>query len=260
MPLCRAVLNSLGHNLLPKIKDLPSLERPREKALRYGIESLSNHELLAIIINSGTTHSSAIDIAYAMLSECHGLFNLVKKPFPDLINYKGIGKEKALKISATFEVAKRFNTLQQENEEIVENSEQIFLKYAPKMSFLTQEEVHLIILNKKKKILHEVNLFKGTSGAVNFSVSQIIREIIIHEGSCFYLIHNHPSGNVHPSEDDAFLTSELIRECKKVNVLLLDHLIIAPNQYFSFKDSKITEMTKEKMNLRDYEKENNEKK
>ncbi len=223
---------------MSKIKELPELERPREKALRYGIESLTNYELLAIIINSGSPNNSAMDIAYAMLSDNHGLFNLVKKPFSDLTNYKGVNKGKALKISATFEIAKRFNSLQAIDDDVINDPHQVFARYLPKLSFAIQEQVFLIVLDKNKRVLHEVNLYKGTPQGVSFSVTQIIRQIIIHGGVYFYLVHNHPSGDLNPSSDDTFLTTELIRECKKVGILMVDHLIISHNGYFSFKQSR----------------------
>ena len=94
-----------------------------------------------------------MDIAYAMLSDNHGLLNLIQKPFSDLTNYKGIGKEKALRISATFEIAKRFSSLQSFDNETINEPEQIYKKYLPILSFSNQEQVFLIILNKKKKYL-----------------------------------------------------------------------------------------------------------
>ena len=228
---------------MSKIKDLPALERPREKALRYGVNSLSNYELLALIISSGSPNNSAMDIAYAMLSDNHGLFSLVKKPFPDLLNYKGVGKDKAIKISATFEIAKRFNSLHENDEEAIVESEQVFRKYLPILSFSTQEQVYLIVLNKQRKTLHEVNLYKGTQNSVNVSIPHVIQQILMHGGSHFYLVHNHPSGVLDPSEEDTFLTTELIRESKKVNITMVDHIIIGHDGYFSFKDSKIYVIT-----------------
>ena len=223
---------------MSKIKDLPALERPREKALRYGVSSLSNYELIALIISSGCANSSAMDIAYAMLSDNNGLFSLVKKPFPDLLNYRGIGKDKALKISATFEIAKRFNSLQSDEKEVIDDPIQLFNKYLPILSFSNQEHVYLVILDKRKRVVHEVNLYKGTLDSVEVSTTQIIQQIMIHGGSYFYLIHNHPSGEVEPSEDDMIITTELINECKKVGICMLDHLIIGTDGYFSFGRSR----------------------
>lgn len=224
-----------------KIKDLPTLERPREKAFHYGIETLNNYELLALIIGSGSPGFSALDIAYAMISDSHGLFSLINKPLTDLVNYRGIGKEKAVKIIASFELAKRFPNLKKDEEIVIENSSDLFKRYYPMLSFSHQEHLYLVILDKKKRIIHEVNLYKGTKTAVNVSNMEIIQQIIVHSGYYFYLIHNHPSGNASPSEEDMFVTTELIRECKKFNVILLDHLIITKEGYFSFLSAKFYE-------------------
>lgn len=219
---------------MAKIKELPVLERPREKAYRYGIEKLSDHELIAILIGSGSMNNSAVDIAYQMIRDSHGLFNLVQKPFSDLVNYKGIKKDKAVKIIAAFEIAKRFNSLTPNEEEIPINSEYIYQKYQSRIANCIQEHVYLIILNKKKQIIHEVNLFKGNERSVNYSITQIIQQVLIHNGSYFYIIHNHPNGTLYPSEGDMNFTSMLIREAKKLKIQMIDHLIITNHGYFSF--------------------------
>ena len=218
---------------MAKINELPPLERPREKAKRYGIESLSDYELLALLINCGTPENSAIDIAYQMLSDSHGLTRLVNKPLSDLKNYKGIGSDKAIRIMGCFELAKRINH-QGINEEIINSSEQVYERYKTLFSYTQKEYVYLVILDKKKKVLHEVNLYKGTSDSVTCSSLEIIQQVIIHNGRYFYLLHNHPSGEPFPSNADLAFTGDLIKECKKFQINMLDHLIISPKGYFSF--------------------------
>ena len=217
-----------------RIRDLPSLERPREKAFHYGIDKLADHELIALLIGSGTTDSSAIDIAYEMIKESRGLYSLVQKPFSDLLNYKGIGRGKAVKIIAAFEIAKRFNSLAPFEESAEINTEYIYQKYRNLIGNSPQEKMYLVILNKKKKIVHEVNLYKGNETSINCSISQIIQQVIIHNGNFFFLVHNHPSGHLMPSNDDISFTSEVIRESKKFRITMLDHLIISQQSYFSF--------------------------
>lgn len=219
-----------------KIIDLPELERPREKALRYGINKLSDYELLALLISSGCKEASAVDIAYQMLSENNGLSNLVTKPFSDLVMYKGMGKRKAIKIEAAFEIARRFNSLEKCSKEQAENSLYIYQRYKDKIisKNFSQEMLYLIILDKRKRILHEINMYKGNENSVNCSSRQIIQQILLHNGHYFYLIHNHPSGMLEPSEDDVFFTVTLINECKKLEIEMVDHLIISPSGYYSF--------------------------
>ncbi len=229
---------------MARIHDLPELERPRERALRYGIESLSNHDILALLISSGCRDKSAMDIAYDLLSQSRGLNNLVNMPFVDLLSHKGIGKNKAIKIVAAFELAKRFQISQVENK-IVEDSEEIYQRYKHVLSNSNQEHVYLIILNRKKQIIHEVNLYKGTEDSVNYSHLHIIEQIILHRGAYFYVVHNHPNGSLSPSEDDIFFTTELIRQCNKFKIVLLDHIIVSRNGYYSFSKQLPTSKTTE---------------
>ena len=219
-----------------KIIELPKLERPREKALYYGIEKLSDYELLALLIGSGCKDSSAIDIAYAMLRDSNGLASLVNKPFSDLLSYKGMGRNKAIKIEAAFEIARRFQSLKKGEVEKVVDGRVIYEKMKTSMLFKnsTQEHLYLIILDKQKNIIHQVNLYKGNESSVNYSSLQIIKEVLLHNGHFFYIVHNHPSGILEPSQDDIFFTINLINESRKMKITMLDHLIISENGYYSF--------------------------
>ena len=219
-----------------KIIELPTLERPREKALHYGIETLSDYELIALLIGSGSKGSSAVDIAYQMLSVNHGLYYLVRKPFSDLLSFKGMGEKKAIKISAAFEIAKRFNNLKRYDKEKAEDSSHIYQIYKGKIldHNQSQEILYLIILDKEKHIIHEVNLYKGNENSINYSIKQIIHQVLLHNGFSFYVVHNHPSGKLDPSEGDVFFTLTLIQDCRKLNIIMEDHLIITEYGYYSF--------------------------
>ena len=223
-----------------KISELPKLERPREKALYYGIEKLSDYELLALLIGSGSKAHSAIDIAYAMLSDSRGLFNLVQKPTFDLLQYHGMGEKKAIKIEAAFEIARRFQNLKNDGEDKVENSQAIFLKYRHKLlvSNSIQEKMFLVILDKSGRVKHEMNIYVGNENSIRCSSRQIIQQVILHSGSSFYIIHNHPSGILSPSEDDILFTMSVINECKRLDINMVDHLIICHKGYYSFLDQQ----------------------
>ena len=225
-----------------KVNELPLLDRPREKALYYGIETLADHELLALLIGSGSKDSSAIDIAYFMLRDNKGLNNLANRPLLDLENYKGMGKAKAIKLSAAFEIAKRFQNKKYEEKEVISDSGPIYHRMKRLLGyteFPNQEVVYLVILDNKKKIVHQVNLYKGTERSVNVSSTQIIQQVIIHSGSFFYIVHNHPSGILEPSDEDLFFTTNLLKECSRFGVVMLDHLIISHQGYYSFTKHKV---------------------
>ena len=218
-----------------KIIDLPYLDRPREKALRYGIEKLSDYELIALLISSGTKEESATDIAYTMISQNNGLINVINKPLNDLLSFKGIGKAKAIKIKAAFEIAKRCQSPSKYDKEKVDSSYAIIQRYRPLfIANSYQENLYLVILDWKKRIIHEMNLYRGNESSVSYSNRQIIQQVLMHNGHFFYVIHNHPSGSLEPSEGDVFFTASLINECRKFKIKMIDHLIISSNGYYSF--------------------------
>ena len=172
-----------------------------------------------------------------MLSESGGLLNLSLKSIHDLLLVKGIGESKAIRILSCFELAKRLEQTNHNTNIHLITTESVFLKYRSMFSFCQKEHVYLVILDKKKRVLHETSLYLGTSREVNCSALEIAQQVIIHNGSCFYLLHNHPSGNYQPSEQDILFTTELINTSKKLDIVLLDHLIISEKGYFSFKNS-----------------------
>jgi DNA repair protein RadC len=196
---------------LGQIRDLPPLERPREKAIRYGIESLSNVELLAIIIGSGTKKNSALEIASKILSDKNGLINIFHCPYQDFIAYQGLNK-----------VA-------------IGDEKTIYLKYAPTLAREVQEKIVIIVLNRQKKIVYEHILSIGSENNVSCSMRDILRILVLNKGTYFYLIHNHPGNIIEPSEADIAFTSSIIAEAKRIGFSLLDHLIIGEKGAYSFK-------------------------
>lgn len=223
--------NSHGHNMA--IKDLPILIRPREKAERYGITSLSDVELLAIIINSGNKSCNAIDISYELISSFNGLYNLSSVHYSELKKIKGISKVKGLQLMALFTLFDRIQKHQIEDNEIIINNDYIYLKYSNYFNNSHQEELVVIVLSRSKRILFETSLFKGSNDSVSFSIKEILKTVIIHEGYYFYLLHNHPSGTLEPSEEDMLLTMKIIYQARKLDLYLIDHLIITSLGYTS---------------------------
>ena len=222
-----------------RIKELPKLERPREKAIRFGIDTLSNEELIAILLGSGTKERSVIEIAHHLHTSSHGLFNLFQKSYEALLDNHGIGPGKALILSACFELCKRYqSSCYFENKTV--DSESIYRRYAMKLKTEEREVLVLIVLNRKEQIIHEEILYKGNEGSVDCSVNEIVKKVILHNGKYFYLVHNHPSGNCEPSEEDVTLTGKVICASEKVNIPLIDHLIIGRCGYYSFASFSMT--------------------
>lgn len=228
-----------SHGLdMGKIKDLPKCERPREKALLYGIESLTDIELLALVIGSGVKEHSALDISYNIFNDSHTWYELSNKSLSDFKRYPGLGNISSLRISAALEVAKRYVINKSRIEEKEVNSNSLFMRYLPLLNSSSQERFILILLNKRKKIIREVELYKGTNKEISYSLHDLYKELLINEAKYYYVLHNHPSGVVEPSERDMLFTANIMVESRKINIELLDHLIIGKDSYYSFEQEK----------------------
>lgn len=223
-----------------KIKDLSPYQRPREKALRNGIETLSNAELLAIIIQSGSKNKSALDISNDILSSLNGLENLKQKRVDELIKFYGISKITALKFRAFFELEKRIKEIDFDNKQDEKiNDEYIAKKYCNILNDQTQECLIIIALNKKRNLISEKILFKGNEDELIFSSKEIFRYLLNENASCFYMIHNHLSGSALPSSLDIYSTNRIKKDSGKIGLKLIDHLIISEREYYSFRLDKV---------------------
>lgn len=235
----REALSLNGSSL--KIRDLPKFERPKEKAIRYGIDSLTNAELLAILINTGTRRDSAIDIANKLLIKYQTLTNLAKtSEISDLV-MDGIKTNKALTLLASFRLIERIQRDKYRDLEYLTNTEEIAQKYIYEFSSAAQEMMLLVGLDKSHKIIKEQLLYVGTKSGFDIDPRAIVMQLK-KLGACFFvLIHNHPSGNRFPSKDDLDSTAKIQKLARNFGILLLDHLIIADYTYFSFKDNLLVD-------------------
>lgn len=219
-----------------KIVDLPISDKPREKAERFGIESLKDEELLALLINSGTVGHSSLDIARDLLEDCHYLNGLLAKPVAYFYSFKGLKKARTTTLLAALEIAKRINEKQQlvYEEKIKVDSEVLYRRYSLKLASLPQEVLAVVILNKNKQVIYEKILYQGDENNILLNTRHILRLLMIHNGYYFYLIHNHPNGTFTPSKADISFTNRLKEKAQTINVHLVDHLIVFPGGFYSF--------------------------
>jgi len=216
-----------------KIRDLPICERPREKALTYGIESLSDIELIAIILGSGYQGQNVNELAARLVLSNGGIKGLSSLSFKELCSYKGVKSNKALLLLSIFELEKRLRTKSLFNDDETIDSLYLFNKYRALLKDCHQEILIIVIINRKQQIIFEHNLYRGNDRELPFSLKDILRILLNHNGSGYYLLHNHPSGDITPSKNDMYFTSELIKESKKIKIPLIDHLIIGESGYSS---------------------------
>lgn len=220
------------------ISDLPTLDRPREKATRYGLNSLSDVELLAVLIGKGYQGNNALEVSSTLINHFNGLVNLSHASIEELKTIKGIKDAKAIIIRAIFELHNRIEIKKVETEKNIANTEYLYKKYKASLVNSHQEVLVLVMLNKNMNIIHEKTLYVGTENNVSFSYVDIWRELLNHHARYFYLIHNHPNGESYPSTQDILYTEELMRESKRMKIPLIDHLIIGKNGYHSFQKLK----------------------
>ena len=221
-----------------KIRELPREIRPREKALHYGIESLSDEELLALLIASGVKGCSAMDISRDLLTTYLTLSSLANANLSSLEEHFGLSKITALKLMATFEFHNRLNSPLYQHRYLIGSSQDLYERYRYLENF-TQEVLAIVMINKKKEIIKEKILYRGTNNDLSISPKEICLEIISSRCSQFVLIHNHPDGSTNPSEEDIYATEVIKKTADSLQIRLFDHLIIYPGGYYSFNE-KIT--------------------
>lgn len=222
--------------VMTRIKDLPLNERPREKAQKYGITSLSTNEILALIIGSGVKNMSAIDISQHLLDDYRGLASLITVSYKNLVKQKGLSVGNAYKLIAAFELIKRVEKATADQETIFKNSKDIFSKYRVEFSTSPQELLLLIMLNRNNKVIKEEIIFKGMISSMLISFREIFVKLFSNDALKFVLVHNHPGGNAEPSKEDIATTINIRNEAAKLGLELLDHIVIANHAYYSMSE------------------------
>ncbi|SFH97379.1 RadC family protein [Halpernia frigidisoli] len=222
------------------IKFLAEDDRPREKFALKGKSSLSDSELLAIIMSSGSREESAVELARRILESVgNNWHNLSLLNLQDLMKFKGIGEAKAISISAALEIGRRKASQEVPEKIKISSSVDAFKVFHPRLADLQTEEFWVIFLNQNNKILGKSQL---STGGINFSLVdlRVLFKLAL-EFSCsaIMIAHNHPSGNLKPSQADNAITKEIFEAGKILKIQLLDHLIITQSTYFSYADENL---------------------
>mgnify|MGYP005750853877 FL=1 len=218
------------------IKDYPVTERPRERLLKDGPSSLSNHELLAILLRTGTKKESVLQMANRLLTKFEGLRLLKDASVNEITSIKGIGDAKALQIIAAIELGRRIHRLQYEDRYIIRSPEDAANYVMEEMRFLTQEHFVCLYLNTKNQVIHQQTVFIGSLNASIVHPREVFKEAFRRSAASFICLHNHPSGDPGPSREDIEVTKRL-NECGKlIGIELLDHLIIGDQKFVSLKE------------------------
>lgn len=224
------------------IKNWSEEDRPREKMMARGAQALTKAELLAIIIGSGTTKKSAVQLMNEILRDCDDrLDNLSKMTLEGLTSYEGIGPAKALSIMAAAEIGRRRATESASDLKQIESGEDVMRYMRPKVQDLTHEESWVLLLNNNARIIRCVHLSVGGITETSVDVRMLLKEALLSNATCFILVHNHPSGKLNPSGPDKDLTQHVQKAGRAVNIRMLDHVIVTDSadtsNYFSFAEA-----------------------
>ena len=215
------------------IKDLPTLDKPREKAIMLGVNNLTDAELVAILLRTGTKNISVLDIAHKIVNSIENISNDKSLTIESLSKTKGVGKAKAITLLSAIELGKR--SLKNNNIHFKAiNSKVVYdnLKYYIYKE--KQELLFILFLDKNKNVIKIKKLYQGTNDLINIKPNDIFKEALIHSCSYIILAHNHPSGSSFPSESDIKATKKILESGKLLNINLIDHIILTDNDYYSF--------------------------
>ena len=212
-------------------------DRPREKMMQKGAEALTDAELLGILIGSGSTDESAVSLMQRILASCDNNLNqLAKWEVRDFARFKGMGPAKSITVMAALELGKRRNLQMQAERMRSSSSTDIYKLFHPLLCDLPTEEFWTLLLNQANKVIDKIRISRGGIDQTTADVRTILREALIKRATQIALVHNHPSGNINPSNDDLKLTQAVQRAAQIMNIRLIDHLVITDGSYYSFND------------------------
>ncbi len=221
-----------------RIKDWDAADRPREKFVQKGRQSLSDAELIAILIGHGYKAVSAIDLARQLLGACgNDLNRLAQLGISEISAIKGIGEAKALGIAAALELGRRRKQLSQKAVAPLFSSRQIYEAYQHIFADLTHEEFHVVMLNRAMKPIVCKRISVGGLDSATVDTRRVMHEALMAQCCAMILMHNHPSGSLFPSQADRKLTHSLVHAAQLFQIEVTDHLIFTNEAYFSFRDN-----------------------
>lgn len=218
------------------IKDIPTEDRPRERLLSLGSSHLSNQEILAILLGSGTKDESVMDLSNRVLMHFEGIKLLSDATIEELTAIKGIGPAKGVLILAAIEMGKRMSEYKPSERYIIRSPEDGANFVMEEMRTLSQEHFVVLFLNTKNQIIHRQTVFIGSLNASIVHPREVFREAVKRSAASIICAHNHPSGDPTPSQEDIHVTRRLVESGKMIGIELLDHLIIGDRKFVSLKE------------------------
>ncbi|WP_077327230.1 RadC family protein [Virgibacillus siamensis] len=218
------------------IKDVPKEDRPRERMLKLGAGHLSNQELLAILLGSGTREESVMTLSNRLLMHFEGLNLLKDATIEELTSIKGIGTAKGVLLLSSLELGRRMSQYKPSERYVIRSPEDGADYVMEEMRHLNQEHFVVLFLNTKNQIIHRQTIFIGSLNASIVHPREVYREAVKRSAASIICAHNHPSGDPSPSQEDIHVTRRLVESGKMIGIELLDHLVIGDRKFVSLKE------------------------
>ena len=222
-----------------KIHDLPAEERPRERLRDQGPGALSSHELLAILLRTGTRGEDVFTLSKRLLAMRQGLSGLAQTNFGELVQQHGLGPAKAAELMAAMELGKRIASLPSDARARVSTSADVAHLLLPEMMWLSKESLRVLLLNTRNYVMGVREVYNGTINSADVRVSEVFRDAVRENCKSVIVVHNHPSGDPTPSREDVQVTGKLLEAGRLLDIELLDHVILARDGYVSLKERRL---------------------
>jgi len=219
-----------------RINELPASERPRERLKESGPASLSNSELLAIILRTGTAAENVLGLASRLLSRFGGLVGLARASLGELCAERGVGQAKAAQLKAALELGRRLSSTHPEERAVVRTPQDVANLLMAEMSFLDQEQLRVVLLTSKNRVISIPDVYKGNVNTSLIRPSELFREAVRENCPAIIVVHNHPSGDPDPSPEDIAVTEQIVAAGRVLDIEVLDHMIIGGQRYVSLKE------------------------
>lgn len=221
------------------VREMPFDEQPREKLLTYGAETLSEAELIAILLRTGSKGLNVLDTARALIAHFGSLRQLSKQSWQSMRIIPGIAKVKAITLESVFELTRRVQVASLGEEVIMITPEIAASYFMPKLRDLSHEEFYVAFLNNSKRLLGIKKISSGGSTSTIVEPAEVMRQAILNQANSIILVHNHPSGYLKESKADIMLTKRLTESGRLLNIPVIDHIIIAGNDFISLKSKNL---------------------
>ncbi len=218
------------------IKEMPTNERPRERFLHYGREALSNKELLAIILRTGTQSMNVLDMSTEILKRFDSIRAINACSVKDLTSIRGLGPTKAIQVLSALELGKRLYEEQFNKNDMLNSPEVVYAFMRPKVEMEEQENFYVLYLDTKAKLIKAVKLFVGTLSSAIVHPREIFKHAVKLSAASLIIVHNHPSGDPNPSHSDIDITKMIEKNGHLMDIQLMDHIIVGKGKYYSFKE------------------------